>query len=347
MDAKSILSALCCSCLPLGAALPDSLSLDAKILIQGAKYEGPSTIATSQTGNNLDEWWGRTNVAANYHAPGMKSQIAIKMYPSNFGFEPLIKANLVSDSTNSSYLKTQATKIDLFVLSDAWVSFPAGPLDVKLGRFESFLGTGTGFFGDYIDEDLYCGFLYKGATHNGVDFYKTYGSNFTSVMIQSGDRNLNTGRLRLQQSYNADGLELDLAYRYNLFDFIRTANHATAEHRAHGVAAFGNPKAWRVYGEAAGIWKESDDRFQKVVLLGLNIPSMGLFEQVSLEAEYAVDRTIADDNGKTMDKPLLWNLQCSRKVGAYLQGIAAIFADPRGGSAADIGFGARITAPLW
>lgn len=328
------------------AGIPDSLSFSGKISIQGNKYVGTSDSTASRTGNNLDQWWGRAVVSAFYSTPAYQSQVELYMYPSGFGYEPLINASYDQETDSITLERTEADKIQL---SNAWVCFSLKFLHARVGRFETMLTPGTGFFGDYIDQDLYSGFNAKGSTHNGIDFFRQEGPFFGSVMFQSGDPNLNKGRIRFETAYIGSMLELHLAYRNNILSQIHDKGDYLQEHRMHGTISC-ILSDWKPYIETAFLGSEAIGNsftWEKVLAFGLYLPTGRLLDLVVIEGEFVKDREIEKIDGTTRTSPFLWNVQVQKNLTERLSISGAFFADPLAEVASDFGWAGRFTAKLW
>ncbi len=85
---KKLLASALCAAASTFALLPDSLSLQGQVNLQAQKFFGPSEVATQETDNNLDQWYGEAILGTSYQNEGFSSQLELTMYPVGFGVRP-------------------------------------------------------------------------------------------------------------------------------------------------------------------------------------------------------------------------------------------------------------------
>jgi len=333
------------------ALLPDSLELNGQINLQAQKFFGPSDYATQETDNNLDQWYGEAILGTHYKEGRIESEVEITMYPVGFDVRPREVTYFPDTATIKSPM--QKDSVDQIQLSKAWVSYalPFGDLNMKLGRFSTNLAQGTGMYGNYVDQDIDGGFKSRGATHNAIEMSILSGKFFTSLMAQSTDDHLNTGRVRFQASYYAPRWGFDLAYRVNALDKFRGANDAKIQQRFHlGGNALIAP-SFKVYYEGGIILQENEDdgnKRQSALLVGFTIPTAKLLDNLALECEFSPDRTTAGEKpGEEVESPVLFNLQATKAISATTLLDVALFSDPMGADYFDLGAAVRLQANLW
>lgn len=333
------------------AVLPDSLDLNGQINLQGQKFFGPSDNATQETSNNLDQWYGEAVVGTHYKEGKVESEVELSMYPQGFGVRPR-EVTYFQDSVSNKTAVQDANE-DQVVLSKAWFAYglPFGGVGFKVGRFSTNLAQGTGMYGNYVDQDPDGGFKSRGATHNALELSILSGKFFTSLMAQSTDNQLNTGRVRFQTSYYAPRWTLDVAYRVNALDKFRGANDSKIQQRFHLGGSVLIVPAFKAYYEGGIILQETDDKdYDQInaMLVGVTIPTAKLLDNLALECEISPDRTTPGEKaGTEVESPVLFNLQATKALSTNTLLDIALFSDPMGADYFDLGVAARLQANLW
>ena len=333
------------------AAWPDSLNVNGQINLQAQKFFGPSDVATQETENNLDQWYGEAILGLSYQSGRASSEVELSMYPVGFGFQP----REVTYLPESDSIKTavQPENTDMVLLSKAWAAWalPMGGMELKVGRFSTNLAQGTGMYGNYVDQDPDGGFKSRGATHNALEISILQGKFFSSLMAQSTDPNLNTGRVRAQFSYFAPRWGMDVAFRANALDKFRGANDSKLQTRYHLGGNYQIAPALKVYGEGGILMTETSDGGNdkmRVGLLGVTVPTAKYLDNLALECELSPDRTTPGEKaGEVLDNPVLFNLQATKAITDMTLLDVALFSDVLGANYADLGFAVRLQANLW
>lgn len=333
------------------AQWPDSLAVNGQINLQAQKFFGPSDVATQETANNLDQWYGEAILGLTYQNGPASSQLELTMYPVGFGVQPR-EVTYFPDSS-AEKVAVQKANSDQVQLSKAWVAYamPFGGIHTKVGRFSTNLAKGTGMFGNYVDQDPDGGFMSRGATHNALELSMLMNKFYISLMAQSTDEHLNTGRVRAQFSYYAPQWGVDLAFRNNALDKFRGANDSKAQTRVHAGGHMQFAPAFKLYSEVGLIAQENENNGTdklRALLLGVTIPTAKLLDNLALECEYSPDRTTpGDEPNEIVESPLLFNLQFTKALSTATLLDVALFSDPIGADYADMGFAIRLQANMW
>lgn len=335
----------------VSAAWPDSLDITGQINLQAQKFTGPSNNATQETSNNLDQWFGEAVLGLHYQEGKVSSEIELTMYPVGFGISPREVTYYPDGSGQKSATKDSLG--DQIVLSQAWFGYalPFGGIDLKLGRFSTDISQGTGMYGNYVDQDPDGGFLSRGATHNALEMSMLMNKFYLSLMAQSTDDHLNTGRIRAQISYYAPKWGIDMAFRNNVLDKFRGSNDSKSQTRLDAGTYYLIATDFKVYGEAGLIAQEQQDNGVdkiKAFLVGVTIPTGKVLDNLAIECEYSPNReTAGEDPGTVVESPVLFNLQLTKAISSATLVDVAIFSDPMGADYADIGIAGRLQANLW
>jgi hypothetical protein len=310
--------------------------IPALVLLGDIQIQGERRLSDKPGQDNLDDFWGRLNLGAEYKSPGFQSKANIRIFPEGFGFEPLTGASF--DTVGQGALKTQSQPMSRVTVNHAWVRFSPGAYGLRFGRFET-QESQSATYGNYIDLGPSGRFLARPAIHNAVEGTWTSGLWSSSLMAESGDRKLNRGALRAFQKYGKpDGLQVSAGYRSNLFD---RAKYPSAEilQRFDAGAGAPLPGGWRVFGEAA-LLQAAGKRDDTPVLLGVGVPLNRMLDAAALETEWSPRRKAAGQ-----DKPFLVNAYARKIIGrARLD--AGIFSDPADADAWALSAGLRVSAGL-
>lgn len=314
-----------------GPILPPGLVLLGDIQIQGERR-----LANGSGQDNLDDFWGRLNLGAEYQGPGFQSKANVRIFPEGFGFEPLTGATF--DTTGQGSLKTQTQPSSKVVVNHAWARFSAGAYGLKVGRFET-QESQSASYGNYIDQGPSGRFLARPAIHNAAEGQWAAGPWSSSLMLESGDRKLDRGSVRALQGYAGPaGSKVSLGYRSNLFDRMRFPE-AEILHRFDASALSPRLGGWQAFAEAAWIQAAGAADWTPV-LLGVRPPMGKWLDALSLEAEWFPDRKAAGE-----DKPFLFNAYARKTLGrARLEG--GLFSNPADPDADAFSLGMRMTASL-
>lgn len=246
-----------------GPILPPGLVLMGDIQIQGERR-----LANGSGQDNLDDFWGRLNIGAEYRSPGFQSKVNVRIFPEGFGFEPLTGAAF--DTAGQGSLKTQTQPASKLLVNHAWARFAAGDFGLKVGRFET-LESQSASYGNYIDQGPSGRFLARPAIHNAAEGAWAAGPWSSSLMLESGDRKLDRGSLRALQGFSGPGgSKASLGYRSNLFDRLRFPS-AEILHRIDVGAVSPRFGGWQAFAEAA--WMQTAGAAdQAPVLAGVRPP---------------------------------------------------------------------------
>lgn len=322
------------------------------IYIQAKKYFGPSDDGLSQKNiyKNVDQLSGAANIGLKYTDEHFSSDLNIYAYPPGYGYSVLTNATYQREDTAVATESSDLPGVDIL---NAWVKFATPVLDIKVGHILSYQSNSSCWmFGDYLDEDPvdasyieYGDFQYRGAVSNALELSKTVGASSTSIALLAGDKDLNTGMLRIIQDIRPnDNLWFSLGWRINCFDRIQD-KEAVLQNRIAATAGFSNENNFKVYAEPAVILSSDSATDPRVpILLGLQVPAGKVFDFVALESEILPDRVAYDKDGKEVKKPVLLYLHAERTAGDFGLFDAAIYNDAKGPSFGDLGFALRFTA---
>lgn len=307
------------------------LTLKGDIQIQGERK------FTAQSGrDNLDDFWGRLNFGAEYDDKDFQSKINIRIFPEGFGFEPLTGATF--DTVGQGNLKVQSQPSPRMVINHAWVRYHAGPVALRLGRFET-VETKSENFGNYVDLGPTGKFMSRPAVHNALEATAPAGAGSASVLLGTSDKKLDRGFVRLYGRYPVvPHVEATLGYRANVFDRYHYPDAEILQRYDLGLGA-DLARSWYAYAEAAllQIAGRQDDT---PLLLGIRHPAGKIFDAVALEAEWLNDRKAAGE-----DRAWLLNLHARKAAGRFKLDAGA-YSDPADPDWNAFTIGLRITSNL-
>lgn len=324
---------------------PPMLTLTGSIQMQAQKAFWDNN-APGTNGNNLDDFWGRANFGAQFKADDFSSNLNIRAFPEGWGFEPLTGLS-IKDST-ASISKTQIAK---FLIEQAWVCYKFNAItQLRLGRYSTTTSKSI-VMGNLLDQNAGPSFQGKIAYHNAIDVTVNTGCLSSNVLLGAGDKNLNTGYLRIYESaalLPEKQLNLGAGFKANVFDLAHDSN-AIVMPRFAVTGDYEIIKSFKPYFEV-GILdtssKKGESAFIVPFVLGTTIPAGKIFNTLGVEVEVLSGRTAKDSDGKKQDLPLHWNCYVDKKFGTRTRLQAGIYSDGAGSSAGDIRFGLRYTGAL-
>lgn len=290
--------------------------------------------------NNLDQLYGRFNFGGAYASDDFNAGINIRAYPAGFGYEVLTGAAF--DTTGQGDVLESRQSLPKFQVEKAWVEYKSNPLSLRLGRWWTST-TRTFHFGNYLAQNPGGNFMARVAYHNAAEFSFTTGPLSSSIMLCAGDRNLNTGYLRVYEQITvAESFHAGIGYRSNVFDAIHD-DQAEIENRFALLADYAVMPKLMPYFEA-GILQDlsgDDAQWQVPVLVGTSLPAGPVADMLAAEVEYVNDRQVQGE-----DKPVEFNLYMVKNLGAHAKIRAALFSDPAGTSPLDLKVGFRFSGSI-
>ena len=312
--------------------LPSSgLELKGDIQIQGERK-----ITAAKSRNNLDDFWGRLNLGAEYNHADFQSKINIRIFPEGFGFEPLTGATF--DTAGQGSLKLQSQPSSRVVINHAWAKYAAGTYRLKFGRFET-LETQSSNFGNYVDLGPGGKFLTRPAVHNAVELGKVSGPFTGSALLGTNDNKLNRGFLRLYEKYAfTPKILAGIGYRANIFDRFKYENQEILQ-RFDLNLVLGLPSGWKGFAEAA-LLQVAGKKDNTPVLLGIQPFTGKALDLLSIETEFLPDRLIANKS-----KEWLMNVHARKIIGSLKleSGLSSDLLDPAWNA---YSLGLRVTSNL-
>lgn len=282
---------------------------------------------------NLDEFWGRANFGAVYKSDNFSSALNIRAFPEGWGYEPLTGLTL-RDSNDSVSLATSKTQIAKIQIEQAWVKYVWSSVDLRIGRFYTTTSK-TLTLGNLLDQNPGTGFQSKIAYHNALEGVIKTGPVATAVLLGAGDKNLNTGYLRIQATATLidKALAVNAGYRANVFDIVRDED-AEVYHRLFAGADYEVIKGLRPYFELGildntkgAVQKNVDEEVVVPLVIGTSIPAGKLLNALVAEVEVLGERVIAGD-----DAPVLWSLYIDKKCTSYSRFQLGLLSDAAGGA---------------
>jgi hypothetical protein len=321
--------------MPIPAAAPAS-AVPALAFVGDIQIQGERRLATGSKQDNLDDFWGRANLGAEYKGKDFQSKANIRIFPEGFGFEPLTGATF--DTTGQGALKTQTQPSSKVVVNHAWVRFTPGAWGLRMGRFET-QESQSATYGNYVDLGPSGRFLARPAVHNALEGTWTRAAWSSSLLLGSGDRKLNKGFLRaVEKLAIPGGMQASLGYRANVFDRFKFTDAEILQRFDAGLLSpvWGG---WQGFAEAALLQAPSRDD-ETPILIGLRPPTGKALDALSLELEWVPDRKI---KGKA--KEVFANAYVKKTWGrARVEaGIASDGTDPDGNA---FTVGLRVTSSL-
>lgn len=249
-----------------------------------------------EDGNNLEEWWGRANLATVVETDNFIGMLALEFYPID---NQATKADLREKDLN-----------DYYKLKEAWAWQRTKYVNFKLGRWDNTDKNGD-FFGGYIDGYL-AGFRSTQESENQLQF------GFTPIefmalnigLISTGEH-LNTGDLRLVFSFHdlpsLERLKVDIGYRSNLFDAVYDSDSDVRHNISlkgsvplikNGLTLFVEAALLGLDGEEEEIYTDKLGRKRKrtvasdwyTPITGGFIIETSVVDRIVLEAEYIAGR---------------------------------------------------------
>ncbi|MCK9181861.1 MAG: hypothetical protein M0P13_03130 [Fibrobacteraceae bacterium] len=201
---------------PLFAVGQFAFDVNASFEIQAGKVLWMSE--DDENGYNLEEWWGRANLALITRSNDFDGKMLIWMYPGDLQDNQYHTHHVAGGDTTDTYEYR-----DLFEIHEAWAEQRTKYVAFKLGRWE-FTQKNGDYFGNYVD-GYYNGFKSGTASANALQFTISPTPTMTmDAAFISTEPNLNKGDLRLMFHFHdlsgIEALNLDLGYRTNIFDEV-------------------------------------------------------------------------------------------------------------------------------
>lgn len=228
--------------------------------------------------NNFEHWTGKANVAFLAESDNFKGKVAAAFYPGDL--------KICNEENGECDLN------DYVSLDEAWAyqSFANGTFSFKVGRWDITEKNGN-YFGGYIDGYV-AGFESSQSAENHIEFGFTPNENLDiTASLISGAVHLNQGDLRLAFNFHdlasIEALEIQLAYRANLFDVIHDSDADIKHNASLKVKLPLVDKKLSIFGEFA-LMDMSDDMIIPVTG-GLELTNV-LIDRIILETEYVGDR---------------------------------------------------------
>lgn len=318
---------------------PLELNGSIQVQIQKAMWDNNTKV-------NLDEFWGRANFGATFKTEKFSSALNIRAFPEGWGYEPLTGLS-IKDSTDTISLSSSKTQIAKFQIEQAWVKYTWVALDLKIGRFSTTTSK-TFALGNLLDQNPGTAFQGKLAYHNAMEGVLKTGPIATAVMLGAGDKDLNTGYLRILVSATLfnKAMVINAGYRANVFDLVNDKD-AEVYNRYFIGAEYEIIKGLRPYFEL-GILENTKGVVQKNVnkdhvlplVIGTTIPAGKILNTLVAEIEVLQDRVIVKK-----DVPLFWNLYIDKKFNSYSRVQFGLFSDAAG-AAEKVRIALRFTGSL-
>ncbi len=340
---KTVISAFAgLSLLSSAFAADGDFALNGNIQTQGEKkfYDNDSD-------NPLDNFWFRGNFGGKYSSDNFDAQVTIRFYAPN--------SNKGADRFQAdTYWGNYKWKIADQVLS------------LKLGHWKTDWSVG-GNFGTYIDASLgNRGFLARDYAHDGLELGWKAGMSTLLVMLATTDNTggFSTGYLRVEEKLKFTfPLEATFGYRVNAIDPI--AHTAVLTHRLALKLDYKILPNFRIYAEggviATGKDKNVNENVANAVMpeykqdtqyfpvyAGLDIPTMGLLNNLLVEVEWLKDRgelTKTKVPGNTTDdiEDFAWTVALVKNIGKKTKAQLSFFSEDGLG---DVGTALRITTTI-
>lgn len=314
------------------------LNVNGSVQIQAQK-----ALWDNASDGNLDDFWGRANFGATFKSEGFSSALNIRAFPEGWGFEPLTGLS-VQDSLVAGVSKTQIAR---FIIEQAWVKYSWSWLDLRVGRYFTTTSKSIGI-GNLIDQNPGATFQGKVAYHNALEGIFKAGPVNAAVMLGAGDKQLNTGYLRLfvTAGFFENALAFGAGYRANVFDRVYDGD-AEIYNRFALTAEYAIIKDLRPYVEVAfldnsdGVVQSYEEREVVVpFVFGVTIPAGKFLNSLVAEMEFLADRVVDGE-----DVPVQWSLYIDKKAGSHARFQAGLFSDPEG-DMGDVRFALRFTGSL-
>jgi hypothetical protein len=311
---------------PAGLELKGDLQLQAERQITAASGR-----------DNLDDFWGRLNLGAEYQGEEIQSRINVRIFPEGFGFEPITGATF--DTAGQGALKLQSQPSPRIVINHAWVRYAFGQTSVLAGRFET-VETQSANYGNYVDLAPGGKFLGRPASHNAVEFTWAPKPFSTSVLLGTNDRKLNRGFLRVyQKAAFGRAFQAALGYRVNVFDRFKY-DDAEILQRFDLNLQYAFASGFTAYGETA-LLQDAGKEDALPLMLGLQIPTQKVLDALALETEFLADRKIGGEN-----KEWLFNFHAVKTFGKRLKLQGGLFSHLSDPEPAAFGLAVRATSKL-
>jgi hypothetical protein len=304
-------------------AVAPALELTGSVQIQAQK-----ALWDNNADVNLDEFWGRANFGASYKSEAFSSALNIRAFPEGWGFEPLTGL-AVTDSLVAGYSKTQIAR---FIIEQAWVKYTWPIFDCRVGRFYT-SNSRTVTLGNLLDQNPGAAFQGKIAYHNAIEGVLKTGPVATTVLLGAGDKNLNTGYLRIQTTATLleKAMAISAGYRSNVFDLAHNGD-AEVYNRFFFSADYEIVKGLRPFVELGildntngSVQRNVDNEYVVPVVAGTSIPTGTILNALVAEIEVLSDRMQAGD-----EVPVHWNLYIDKKFNAYTRFQFGLFSDVAG-----------------
>jgi hypothetical protein len=280
--------------------LENSIDLHGSVQIQAQKE-----LFDSEENNNLDQFYGRANFGATYIGEDISGSINIQAFPAGFGYEVLTGATFEQDTVIE-----ERSGIPNFQIDDAWMMHSAGGVDVRVGRFSKTTSK-TYHFGNYLNQDPGGRFMGRVATFNAIEVHTKFDIVSSSVILAAGDKNLNTGSLRIYEEIGvSEDLTFGFGYYGNIFDLVRDED-AVLENRFSVVGDYIILPRLIPYFEVGVLEDTETDEWNVPLMIGCSFPiNEDILDILALEMEYSPEE-IREDN------PVGLNLALTKRVSPH------------------------------
>ncbi|MDR1758956.1 MAG: hypothetical protein LBR60_00330 [Fibrobacter sp.] len=328
--------------------LSSAFAADGDFALTGnIQTQGEKKFYDNESDNPLDNFWFRGNFGGKYSSDNFDAQMVIRLYAPN--------SNKGSDRFQAdTYWGNYKWKLDDQVLS------------LKLGHWKTDWSVG-GNFGTYLDPNLGTrGYLARDFAHDGFELGWKAGISNLLVMVATNDNTggFSTGYIRVEEKLKFEfPLEATIGYRVNAIDPI--AHTAVLTHRAALKLDYKILPNFRVYAEGGLIITGKDDNVNDNVANavlpeygqdtkyfpvygGIDIPTMGLLNNLLVEVEYIKDRselTKTKVPGNTADdiEDLAWAVALVKNIGSRTKAQLSFFSEDGLG---DVAMGLRFTTTI-
>ncbi|MDG5816352.1 hypothetical protein QA601_14750 [Chitinispirillales bacterium ANBcel5] len=330
INAVSCLAAGVCAETKEEHSFPE-INIHGNIQIQARKelYDNGAT-------DNLDQFWGRANLGVTVRGEALSGRINIRAFPAGFGFEVLTGATF--DTTGQGSVTGEKTGIPNFQIENAWIQHTRGNLSTRVGRF-SHTTSQTLHFGNYLYQDPGGRFMARIAYFNALELSAQTGPLLSSVIFAAGDRNLNTGSLRIFEKLTiAENLNIGVGYFANIFDLVHNSD-AEIINRFTLTGDYTLTNGLMPYLEVGIIENGGDNSWDVPLTIGCKIPAGTVVDFLALEMEYSPE-TIREDN------PVGVNLALVKRFNNHASFNVGISSSTYAESFGDLAFGVRYTGSL-
>ncbi len=349
------------------------ISLSALMADEYPGIRGDIQIQTSKTLNgkgNVDQLYGRANLKWAFAEKAEKqtlfsSLVHVRVYPSGFGFEPLLGASFNKSTTNatSPAISTQTPPneaIPTLQIYQAWIQYRFSDFNLRVGRLVT-NDTKSLHFGNYLDFAPGGQLTFsRDGLHNALEFYQPYQNFMTKILLGIGDSKGNRGFFRFHEKISINyRLSLNLGYRVNVFDLIHYDWNDSAAQLRNTLTFGGEMKFSKTiegYLETSWSHLKGQDHSNPIpLLLGLDYKLsenksmakiVALPDKIRLELEYISDRKIHYGPYNGIDQDVLWNVYFEKTWLKRMFFQISAFAAPSKEDVYNAGLGVRFTSKI-